>query len=259
MLNISRHPKVAKLQQSAVEYGEDAAPPRIRANLTMRPVNIMIPILLTIMLASTGCYPFEAETDTPPRINSIRTLVGDFIAAPRRHRLPRLFVNQGTPVTLEWDVVKGPASGVTISGDGTVTMSGHEEIIIRSRQTVGRNFFFEVTLPADFGNTQQLPYIGLDLYPVEPRGTVLWGINSIGPDIRVDSQSKSYPVQAGDRIAMEAQSGVVRYYRNYAGPGSPVLYTSRLPVIQSGQSFPITMVKMIGDHSISTKVKLTIN
>jgi hypothetical protein len=162
--------------------------------------------------------------------------------------------------SLTWDVISGPPAGVALSS-GTVSMSGPEEIIVRSRETVSTEFFLEVTLPPNFGTTQHLPYIGLDPYPIAPTtGSQLWGMNSLGKKIRVDGQSETYSAGPGDRIAMEARAGVVRYYKNYSGPSSTPFYISKLPPIAPSASFPITLLKPIGgtvgDQWVALNIKL---
>lgn len=226
-------------------------------------MQIRLSILLTLFTLTSSlfnsCQPDIADARIPqidsPRETAratIRRKVFSIIRPP---------VNQ---TTLTWDVTKGPASGVSFADDGTVTMMGPQEIIVRSRQTLSTDFTLEVTIPPDFGKTQHLPYIGLDPYPPSPTSPTLWGINSLTNAIRLDSQSAYYSASAGDRIIMEGKQGVIRYYKKPLGATTAtLLYVSQLPPIQPGTSFPITMVKLgggvTGDQTIAMKATLTIN
>lgn len=206
----------------------------------MRSKVTMISLILISLLTLNGCQIQAADTNAfwPLNASSLRPLTSTL----RYSRAPRWLAAQNL-VTLQWDVVRGPAAGMSVSGD-TVTLVAADEIVIRSRQTVGADFTLEVTLPADFGKTRHLPYIGLDPYPITPTGSNLWGINSLNDKIRVDGQSQTYSAESGDRILMEAKAGVVRYYKNHSGPTSTPFYVSKLPPITTNH--PITIVKPIG-------------
>src|SRR5689334_7804720 len=150
--------------------------------MTLSTLRKSLPLILlsTLICGSVGCQSLLAdalEAPIPPKTRVLGPYTR-FLFLP----------SQSSQIT--WTVVSGPPAAASFDSDGTVTMIGPEEVIVRSNETVSSDFFFEITVPPRFGADQSLPYIGLDSYPLTPTGTKLWGINSLGNQIRVDSQSK---------------------------------------------------------------------